>query len=666
MRVRQLLAPAAFAIAGFAALASIGCGNGPGSVTVKSPDGAATPDDPAIEVGAPLFTAKPAPKVDGGVGIGTEPLVMGGATVQFEQRQQVAAEVDGKIELLAVRDDAINPTDPLCVYHPRDTAKQVKYRKMKEGAPVKAGDVIILLDDQLITTEMESAKKSQEAASGVLKFAEQGVEHSKKKTDLSRKNYEQGNGSYVDYLQDLITLTRFEENRAQALQTIAKAEADYAKAAVMMKKHRVASVVTGFIRTISHWQGDTVKAGEKILEVQSTEVVRLEGSLDVQYAPFVRAGMEVGVEPAIPSAPAKTHKYHQKEITGIAVSGNPGRPLVVSTSSDGTARVWDVTKDGPLVSLPHPISVRSVACSPAGSAPLAITGGDDGKLRMWSLVNPDKLPTEPKELEEKHSAAVGAIAFSPDGRFFATAAGREVFIWSVDGRKLYALPAEHRDAVTALHITPQCSLITVSKDRSLKVWKLGDGKAGVMRTIDHRSGIVESLGVTSDGGRVVFDQDKDRLDLVGVMDRATYGQVQNSSPTAAFATLAVFNPTDTMLATAGGEGELKGGLQVWNIPAAGGRGSEVARLFTPGRVPATAAAFSPSKEHPFLVVGTTAGGVHLWKPPAERKPYVGKVVFVESSDANKINVRVEMNNSKELNLLDRSTANVIVTPGGNP
>ena len=64
-----------------------------------------------------------------------------------------------------------------------------------------------------------------------------------------------------------------------------------------------------------------------------------------------------------------------------------------------------------------------------------------------------------------------------------------------------------------------------------------------------------------------------------------------------------------------------------------------------GAVLATAAAFSHSEQHPFLVVGTASGGVHLWKPPAERKPYVGMIVFVESSDANKVNVRVEMNNS---------------------
>ena len=661
MRVRNLIAPAAFAIVGFAALASIGCGSGTPTVGIQPGQG--TVEDPKVDVGTMLFTPKPEAKVNGTVGVGSEPLVMGGATVQFDVRQQVSAEVDGKIEVLGIRDDTINPTDPLCVYHPRDTERKKKYRKLKEGAFVKAGDIIVMMDDQIVVTRRESAEKAKDAATEVLASANSGVELTRQKVEISKDAWMKKVGSFTDYLQDMITLTRFEENRSQAKQSIAKATADREEASVMTQKHQVASFVTGYIRTIIHHPGDFVKAGEKILEVQSTEVVRLEGSLDVQYAQFVKAGMEVGVEPAIPSAPAKSHKYHQKEITGIAISGNPGRPLVVSASVDGTARVWDATKDGPLVSLPHPVPVRSVACTPAGAPPIAVTGGDDGKIRIWNLATPDKLSTEAKEADEKHAAAVGAIAFSPDGKYFATAAGREVFIWSTaDAKKLYALPAEHRDAVTSLHITPQCTLLTVSKDRSLKLWKLGSEKAGVMRTIDHRSGIVESLGVTSDGGRVVFDQDKDRLDIVGINDRSTFGQVQNSSPTAAFATLAVFNPTDTLLATAGGDGELKGGLQVWNIPPAGGRGSEVARLFTPNRVPATAAAFSPSKEHPFLVVGTSAGGVHLWKPPAERKPYMGKIVFVESSDANKVNVRVEMNNTKELNLLDRSTANVIINP----
>lgn len=662
MRIRTLFAPAAFAAIGFATLVSIGCGGSPAPVEIK-PDAVAA-DNPNVDVGTALYTAKPAPKAIGSANPAGEPLVMGGATVHYDQRQQVAAEVDGKIDLLAVRDDTIDPNDPLCVYHPRDVNKQVKYRKLREGQTITAGQMIAMLDDQIVQTKMESALASKVAAERVKEAAELGLKYSREKLALTLRASKDGGGSPAELLQDQITVTRFEENFANAVQSITKADSEYKEASVMFKKHRIASVVTGVVRSIAHFPGDFVKAGEKILEVQSTDVVRLEGSLDVQYAPFVKAGMVVGVEPAIASSPVKSHRSHQKDITGVAVSANPGRPLVLTSSVDGTARVWDVTKENsPVHNLWHPVAVRSVACSPAGSAPIAITGGDDGKIRIWSLATPDKLPTESREASEKHSAAVGALAFSPDGQFFASAAGREVFIWSTaDAKKLYALPAEHRDTVTALAFTPQCTLVTASKDRSIKVWKLGAEKAGVTRTIDHRSGIIESVGVTSDGGRVVFDQDKDRLDIVGLSDRGTFGQVQNSSPTASFATLAVFNPSDTMLAAAGGDGELKGGLQIWNLPPGGGRGSEVARLFTPSRVPATAAAFSPVKEHPFLVVGTATGSVHLWKPPAERKPYVGKIVFVESSDANKVNVRVEMNNPKELNLLDRSTANVIITP----
>lgn len=662
MRVQSFVLPTAFAAAAFVALASIGCGNSnTPAVKVDVPSGSA---DPNVDVGELLYPAKPAVKFTGGAVIGNEPLVIGSCPIQFDQRQQVSAEVDGKIELLAVRDDDINPTDPLCVYHPRDLNKQVKYRKLKEGATVKAGDTIALLDDQIVSAQLDSAKKQRDAATAVELSAQKGVELSMQKVKISKEAWEVNRtGSFVDYLQDMITLTRFEENRAQAQSTIAKANADLTQASVMIKKHRVTTNVNGVVRNQAHYTGDSVKAGEKILEVQSTDVVRLEGSLDVQYQRLVKAGMLVSVEPAIPSAPVKSHKYHQKDITCIAVSGNAGRPMVVSTSADGTARVWDATKETAPHNLLHPVPVRSVACSPLGAKPLAITGADDGKARLWDLGNPDKLPTEPRETAFKHTAAIGAIAFSPDGKFFATAAGREICIWNTaEGKMLYALPAEHRDAVTSLTFTPQCTLLTASKDRSMKVWKLGTEKAGVIRAIDHRSGVLDTIAVTSDGGRVVFDQDKDRLDLIGLADRHTFGQVQNSSPTAAFATLSVFNPIDSLLATAGGDGELKGGLQIWNIPAAGGRGSEVARLFTPGRVAATTAAFSPVKEHPFLVVGTAAGGVHLWKPPSERKPYTGKIVFVESSDAHKINVRIEMNNPPELNLMDRSTANVIITP----
>jgi WD40 repeat protein/biotin carboxyl carrier protein len=657
MRPRTLLLPA-LAAAAFAA----GCGRA--VPDVAKPGSQNTADDPNANVGTPLYAPKADVKLAVPVLTGREPLVVPNCTVQYEERQQVSAEVDGTIELIGVRDDSLPAGHPDLIYHPRDTEKRTKYKRLKEGYTVKAGDVICMLNDQQVTIRKRGALKTKEAAEGIQKSAAEGVGYAKTKLQLTKGTIDKGTGSYVEFIQDQITLTRFEENLGQALQTIAKAEAEYEDADQLIRRHQIRSTVNGKVRGLSKQVGEYVKAGEKILEIQATDRVRLEGFLDVQFAGLVRPGMSVAVEPAVPSAPTKSLPLHRAAVTGLAVSSHADRPLVVTVGADGSGRAWDATApNGVAHGLNHPVAVRSVACSPAGVRPVAVTGAEDGKLRVFDLTNPEKVSPDGQELADAHAAAVSAIAFSPDGRFMASAAGRDVFIWSAaEWKKLYPLAAEHRDAITSLQFTPQGTLVTASKDRSLKVWRLGTDKAVVARTLDHRSGAVDVLGVTSDGGRVAFDQERNRLELVGLADRQSAGQVQNVGPTAAFASLAVFNRDDSMLLTAGGEGELKGGVQIWTVPPVGGRGAELARLFTPGRVGVTTAAFSTTDKHRFLAVGTERGTVHLWTPPAARKAYTGDVVYVDASDNRQVTVRVEMDN-RALGLLDRSAATVIINPG---
>ncbi len=169
----------------------------------------------------------------------------------------------------------------------------------------------------------------------------------------------------------------------------------------------------------------------------------------------------------------------------------------------------------------------------------------------------------------------------------------------------------------------------------------------------------------------MFDQGKGRVDLVDPANGQTTGQIQNVGAAGSFATLAVFGqdhmPPDAdpaavpyTIVTAGGDGDLKGALQVWQAARTGGRGTEVGRLITPDRSPVTAAAFSPVRGEPFLVVGTADGPIHLWKPPSEaRKTHVGRIVNIDAADRRYVTVRVEMNNT-ELRLLDHSSANVII------
>jgi WD40 repeat protein len=712
----------------FALLATlIGCNNsptpdGPGkdpSAGGSQANTALLADDPSADVGAPLFKPAGPPPVPPAAALGNEPIIIPNCTAQFEERQTISAEVDGKIDLIATpmtrRPDGVweyrlpdgsvvthdpKKFDPRNV-HPRidfnprervapetrDHPEQwVPYFKLREGDVVENDQILCTLDDSQVSIRMKGAARIRAASEKAIASAKEGEDYTRRKIDLYKNN--PGAIAEKEKLDDLTMLSRFTENLAQSESTLAKAQLDYDDANVLLGKHRVKSRVNGIIRNVAKRDGEFVKAGEKIFEVQSTQMVRLEGNLDVQYYDKVlqakRQNLPVVVEPAIPSAPVKSHGWHRQEVAGVAVTGHAARPLVVSAGLDGSALVWDPNlgdaKDRPSHphNLPHPVGVRSVACTPPGSpAVLAVTGGDDGKVRVWDLANPDKLPKEPaREPADAHAAGITAVAVSPDGKYAATAAGREVFVWDLAaGKKMYALPESHRDAITSLSFTPQCQLVTAAKDRTLKVWKVGAAKAAPVRTVDHRSGAVDTLGVSPDGGWSLFDQDKSRIDLVNLSDAQTVGQLSNVGPSAAFATLALFapdhadpkTPVDKLppyrILTAGGEGDLKGALQVWEAPRAGGRGSEIARLVTPGRTAVTCAAFSPHKDTPFLVVGTAAGTVHVWTPPTgPARRLEGRITNIDSTDPRYVTVRIEMNN-KDVGLLDRSAATVIVHPG---
>ena len=332
----------------------------------------------------------------------------------------------------------------------------------------------------------------------------------------------------------------------------------------------------------------------------------------------------------------------------MAVTGHVGRPAIVSGGGDETALVWDVTQTKQTHRLPHPIGVSVTALattSPQAKKQLVATGGADGKLRIWDVSNLDKLPKEPmKSLEDSHAAAIDAIAFSQDGTYLATAAGRVVYIWSVaQGKKLYALPQDHRDNVTTLHFTPQATLVTVSRDKSIRTWTLGQTGARADAVLDHRGGSVNMLGVSSDGGRMLFDKSQTRLDIVNLADQRSVATLQNYGSGTRFETLALFSPDDSLVLT-GSEDSM---LTVWEVSPEGGRGAERQRMMTPHGSAITCAAFSPDPANRFIVAGTSTGGVHFWETPKiteNNKAMKATVVSVLPADARSVTVRVELAN----------------------
>ncbi|MGL4421335.1 MAG: WD40 repeat domain-containing protein, partial [Gemmataceae bacterium] len=404
----------------------------------------------------------------------------------------------------------------------------------------------------------------------------------------------------------------------------------------------------------------------------------VEGNLDAKDAGAVLPGMKVLVEPTMPTGPDTKYgnASHRLEVTGVGVTAHPGRPMVVSSSADGTVGVWDLMapegKPRGQYRLPHPVGVRSLAVTGPKFAPKfwVATGCDDGRLRLWDVTNPEKISDKPaKEFEEAHASAVMAMAFSPDGKFLATAAGREVWVWNVaDSKKMYALPGEHKDAVTSVRFTPQGTLVTVARDKAVRIWTVGDKGAAVAKTLDHRKGNVDTLTVSRDGGRILFDQDDGRLEVVSLADGRVLSTVQNAAAAARFATFATFSADDSLILTAAADGEAKGELQLWNTPPMGGRASERRRLVTPYRAAPTCAAFSQDGDKKFVVVGTQTGGVHIWAKPTNEvvREQVGTVASLIRLDAKTVKIQVKTSGlSADVGnlLLDKGAATIIIKPG---
>ncbi len=664
--LRRWLAPAAVAVA---ALGVAACGK----PTVTKPTGTAAAP---VNIGASLYPPAPAAVVVAG-STGPEPIVASQALVQFDETITLSAEVDGKLELVATPiEDAVKLNLPAAkdadrlIGHPRKA--DWKHVRIVDGDVVKQGQVLASLDNSQASLEKDSLVESASAAKNALAQSEASLSEYAGMIEKMEKL-----GPSVSELEKIryrLENVQAKVTNARLFQEYVKLTGDTAKAVDRKQRHDILSPFDGKVVRVLRPRGVVVKAGEPILEVQNTGRFRVEAKVSQEVATELenRLPLPVSVEPVRVLRPEPYTASHRQEVTGLAVfswtAGGKTRPVVVSASADGTAKVWDATAETKTQhNLSHPTgsAVRCVAAVAKGDSRLVATGDQNGKVRLWDVSDLSQLPTKPAhEFEEAHGQGVGAVAFSADGQYMATAAGRDVFVWDVSGKKKkYALPADHRDDVKAVHFTPQCTLVTVCRDKAIRVWTLGSDGASLLRTFDHRSGAVDVLGVSADGGRVLFDQNAGKIDLVNLADQNVTGSLLNTGGGQRFSGLALFGPDGKQVLTGAGDADAKGELQLWSLSATG-RGAEQKRLATPDRTAVSCAAFSPDPAHRFVAVGTQTGGVHFWTlPPADQLALPGKLVSITRPDQTTAVLRVEVENPGgkfDGQLQDRGTARLVI------
>jgi WD40 repeat protein len=170
---------------------------------------------------------------------------------------------------------------------------------------------------------------------------------------------------------------------------------------------------------------------------------------------------------------------HSNQVIGLAFT--PDSAQLISSSTDGTARVWDVvdgTSKAPLVG--HPKGAMCVDVASTGR--LAAVGAAEQFIRLWDL-------TTSRELRYlvTGAAACVKVAFMPDAKsVFGGFANGEVTQWNVATSTPRAF-GSHNQLVRALAIFPDGRWIASSSGGDgIKIWDTAS--ATLVESIPHESG----------------------------------------------------------------------------------------------------------------------------------------------------------------------------------
>jgi WD40 repeat protein/serine/threonine protein kinase len=191
--------------------------------------------------------------------------------------------------------------------------------------------------------------------------------------------------------------------------------------------------------------------------------------------------------------------------TGIvrtAVFSADGR-RVLTSSSDGSARIWDAASGRELaVMRGHQKDVISAWFSPDGKR--LVTASYDKTARIWDAVTGEQL-----KVLTGHLARVLDARISPDGRHVLTAAADgTAYVWDAgSGSRLMSL-AGHTDMIRTAVFSPDGRrILTASFDRSARIWDAATGRE-ITRLLGHANQIW-SAAFSPDGARLVtasFDE----------------------------------------------------------------------------------------------------------------------------------------------------------------
>lgn len=196
---------------------------------------------------------------------------------------------------------------------------------------------------------------------------------------------------------------------------------------------------------------------------------------------------------------------HTKSILCTAVGVLDGRPIAVTGSMDGTARIWDLVSQRQIGEpLAVGIAVSAIAIGELGDYTVALTGAEDGSIRVWDLSAgqeyEDPLTGHTNRVE---AITVGALAGRPV--VLTASADGTARLWDLAGRKQLGKElSAHRRTVNDValgELDGRPIAVTGGDDQAMYVWDLsavpegGDARV-VGNPLLGATGLVQAVSVT--------------------------------------------------------------------------------------------------------------------------------------------------------------------------